>query len=577
MDDEKGVEPDLMHSETTEFTTLRSRIHRLQRLRAFVRVASVVCSTVANGLWLLVGLFLCDWIFSLSAVPRGCLIFAIVSLSTWSFARISRTLSSQWESVEAVALIVEQQHQIDGLFIAALQFETTKSFRWGSPQLAAAVVSDAAERAASLDILQGFDLRPLLQRGALLAVAILVVGTSSRIWPAHAATFWNHLHLGTAQYPTRTQWDSISIDGQIISPTDSDELRRIRVPYGRVLAVVVRCRGEIPAAAFAQLSNPRDNSRSRVHLEPVTNQPATFQGELIHMTESFQIHLHAGDASLPVVEVEIVPLPLVDIDWRITPPEYASASYQVEPAAPGVRQLSSLEGSSAGLQLTCSNKTLRSAQLSTNGKTYELRPSSKNGDGSVTWSLPSHTPFERLQESLKYEIQVIDEDQLSLERPLLGQIRLKPDRRPLVTTSAVTQKVLPTAQPKIDYSTNDDFGIAQIIALVEVIHHDGRRSEHEVAVTTIPTEQQPANLLRGQITIPLSSYELLKGDEIKVVLRVTDWRGEIAGLATSSLPLSFEVTDLNGILHQANEQDKKTAKQFDEILKRERSTGAEKK
>ena len=85
------------------------------------------------------------------------------------------------------------------------------------------------------------------------------------------------------------------------------------------------------------------------------------------------------------------------------------------------------------------------------------------------------------------------------------------------------------------------------------------------------------SIVRGQVTIPLSTYELLKGDEVKVVLEVTDWRGTIPGQQGSSEPIGFNLTDLNGILVQTGEEDKKSAKQLDEILRRELGIGGDKK
>ena len=83
--------------------------------------------------------------------------------------------------------------------------------------------------------------------------------------------------------------------------------------------------------------------------------------------------------------------------------------------------------------------------------------------------------------------------------------------------------------------------------------------------------------LRGQVAIPLSSYDLAKGDEVTILLEVTDWRGDLAGQQGVSEPLTFNVTDLSGILNQSSEEDKKSARQLEEILRRELSIGGEKK
>ena len=141
----------------------------------------------------------------------------------------------------------------------------------------------------------------------------------------------------------------------------------------------------------------------------------------------------------------------------------------------------------------------------------------------------------------------------------------------------MTRLVLPTAQPKLDYAAGDDFGVSKIVAVITLSREDGRTSRHEVIAKDVSERDQPLAVFRDQVSIPLSSYELVKGDEVKVVLEVTDWRGAIVGQKGMGEPISFRVTDLNGILAQTGEEDKKSAKQLDEILRRELGISGEKK
>ena len=143
--------------------------------------------------------------------------------------------------------------------------------------------------------------------------------------------------------------------------------------------------------------------------------------------------------------------------------------------------------------------------------------------------------------------------------------------------TAVTRQVLPTAQPKLDYAAGDDYGIATIVAVINISREDGRTSRHEIVAKVVDEKDQPQTIVRGQVTIPLSSYELAKGDEVKIVLEVTDWRGNSAGQTGTGEAITFNVTDLNGIFVQTGEEDKKSAKQLDEILRRELGIGGDKK
>ena len=351
----------------------------------------------------------------------------------------------------------------------------------------------------------------------------------------------------------------------------------MRIPYGEPIAFKVTCRGVVPSDGHARLSGINNDAQSRIELGPMTGQSNVFVGELTHLTDSFKVRFHFGDAVSDAAEVVIVPLPLVDIAWEVTPPKYAATSLKPGEFEGGSRQFSVLEGSSAKLKLTCSNKSLKSARLTSGDTTFDLVASSPDQKGPTTWSLPPQTPFDSIREGLKYEIEVIDRDNLSLETPITGQIRLKSDRPPRIVASAVTRQVLPTALPKLDYAAGDDFGVARIAAVVSISREDGRTSRHEVVIKVIPEQDQPMTIVRGQVAIPLAPYELVKGDEVKILLEVTDWRGSAIGQQGFGEPNSFNVTDLNGIFAQTGEEDKKSAKQLDEILRRELGIGGDKK
>ena len=119
--------------------------------------------------------------------------------------------------------------------------------------------------------------------------------------------------------------------------------------------------------------------------------------------------------------------------------------------------------------------------------------------------------------------------------------------------------------------------MARIVAIIQISREDGTSRRHEVVSKVIDSTDQPKTIVRGQVTVPLTPYELQKGDEVKVTLEVTDWRGTIPGQKGIGESVTFNVTDLNGILAQTGDEDKKTAKQLDEILRRELGIGGEKK
>ncbi len=568
----------------TKLATLRSQLGRLRQKRAAVRWGSALCGPLAVALWLLVAAFLCDWSFNLPVGLRAVSLLAWIAGGTWAVKRFAWPLVKVRESEQDVALIVEQHHKIDSDLVAAIQFEGPHAPTWGSARLQQAVVDYVAEFSPSLNVFEGFSYRPLPQRATVLGITLVVVLGAALAFPGHATAFWNRFLLGSAHYPTKTQIQSIAVNGQPVPVFHSMETPRVRVPYGQKIEVAVTCGGEVPRAGFVQLSGVNTDAVNRVDLNATAPEAATFAGEISHVADSFRVRFHFGDAVSDQAEVVIVPLPLVDLAWEIEPPKYAASAMKPGETDGGSRQLAVIEGSVAKLKLVCSNKPLKSASLTvgTGGSPVPLVKVAKTVVGGLPattteWTLPPGTPFDSIREPLKYDVQVIDEDGLSLESPISGQIRLKPDRLPRVVATAVTRFVLPTALPKLDYAAGDDFGVAKIVAVIHISREDGRTSQHEVVSKTIAAADQPQTILRGQVAVPLSPYELMKGDEVKVTLEVTDWRGDLTGQKGLGEPITFSVTDLNGILVQTGDEDKKTAKQLDEILRRELGIGGEKK
>ena len=578
----------------TKLATLRSQLGSLRQKRAAVRWGSAVCAPLAVALWLLVAAFLCDWSFNLPVGLRAVTLLAWVAGGIWAVKRFAWPLVKVRESEQDVALIVEQHHKIDSDLVAAIQFETPHAENWGSARLQQAVVDYVAEFSPSLNVFEGFSYRPLPHRATVLGITLIVVLGAALAFPGHATAFWNRFLLGSAHYPTKTQIESIAVNGQPVSVFHAGETPQVRIPYGQRIEVAVKCDGEVPRAGFVQLSGVKTDAENRVDLNATAPEAATFAGEIAHVADSFRVRFHFGDAVSDQAEVVIVPLPLVDLAWEIEPPKYAASAMKPGETDGGSRQLAVIEGSVAKLKLVCSNKPLKSAKLTVGEKTFELRretrderrvpdkAASTSSSGSRhspldSWTLPTGTPFDSIREAIKYEVQVIDEDGLTLDTPISGQIRLKPDRLPRVVATAVTRFVLPTALPKLDYAAGDDFGVAKIVAIISISREDGRTSQHAVVSKTIAAADQPQTILRGQVAVPLSPYELMKGDEVKVTLEVTDWRGDLVGQKGLGEPITFSVTDLNGILAQTGDEDKKTAKQLDEILRRELGIGGEEK
>jgi hypothetical protein len=352
----------------------------------------------------------------------------------------------------------------------------------------------------------------------------------------------------------------------------------------------VQAAGELPKRGEVRFTATTGNGAGRFDIVPSAGN--AFAGKLPKLVEPMHVEISLGDARTDRVSVLLVSLPVVELQVATTPPEYARYAVATEPAPSGNRLAAVLEGSRIDLNVREVNKPLAKVTLRLQDAEYPLfklvkasaAPSAtaQPGAASVVWRLPQeNSPLANITQAMRYEIDVVDEDGLSPEMPLTGSIRLKTDNMPRISGEVVTRFVLPSATPQIEYRANDDYGIAQLSVLVEVLRGDRgmtmpvgsyQRSLREIPVGKwIAREDLP---LVDRYPLELSSLGLQKGDQVRLTLQATDYRGKNPGQLAQSEPIVLEVTDESGILAAIAEADERSAQQLDAIIERQLGVGA---
>ena len=79
--------------------------------------------------------------------------------------------------------------------------------------------------------------------------------------------------------------------------------------------------------------------------------------------------------------------------------------------------------------------------------------------------------------------------------------------------------------------------------------------------------------LEGSVRVPLAALGLKKGDQVRVTLTATDYRGSGKGQTSSSEPIVLDITDVSGILAALSETDERSAKQLETIIERQLGVG----
>jgi hypothetical protein len=560
----------------TQLSSLRSRLNDLRRRRQAVRLGTGYAAIALAVLWTLVTIFVVDWLFELSKLQRVLsMLFGVIAI-VWATRRFARPWLGVHESELDMALLVEKQQRIDSDLVAALQFESAEASRWGSTQLERAVIGYVAEFGKSWNILEGFSRQELVRRGSALVATVALIGLAIVIFPAHVRVFANRLLLGSAHYPTATQFERIMVNGQEID-FESASPATVKIPYGRPVKFEVHGAGELPDAGSVELHAVDGDMTTAVDLSKASTpgETAVYSGQLPKAIDSVHYQLYLGDAWTEPAEIEVVEFPNIDVRFRSTPPSYAQGTQGVaEEVTSGSRQISVLEGSSINLEVACTNKVLTRATLNIEGTSFPLQSSNSTTETArPVWRLTqAETPFARVGRPLQYEIQVLDDDGLELDQPIRGSVRIKADQKPRVTAEVVTRVVLPTASPRVMFRARDDFGVKQVIA-----HLEPAGENASATATTVPIwPQKPADSqvsVAGEHRLNLTSLGLKPGDELKVTLEAVDDRGEAPGQSGRSETIVFQITDESGILAAISESDERSARQLDAIIKRQLGIG----
>ena len=530
-------------------------------------------SALATGLLLvLLVAFIVDFQLEMTRPQRFVSLMLIAGALWWVFQHFTRPFLGQRETDLDIALLVEKQQEIDTDLVAALQFESPSAKQWGSATLEQAVIDYVADFGQTLNVFKGFDITQVRRRVILCVTTFLIVLAAMALYPRHASAFFNRLLLGSRHYPTRTVIEQILVNGK---PVDLDgRSGALKFPFGQPLKLEIAASGVLPAQGQAKLTTVAQGVRTALTLQPQGEAQSgrqQFAAEQPRLVDTINYQIYLGDAWTDPRTLQVIPLPVVTLDLEAVPPPYAAKIEQALAEKSGSRQIAVIEGSRVDLKLTCSNKPLESATVTVEKQVIPLH--STDPEGKV-WVLPkTQTPFTQVTTPLRYQVQVTDRDGLSLEQPVVGFVRMKSDRPPRIIAGIISKRILPGAKPRISFGASDDYGIAKIRVLQEIVRENGETERSTVDVETVPVAQQPQTTFKGRYVADFKQLKLAKGDQLKLTLEAIDYRGNLEGKPASSEPLVLEVTDVQGFLASMVETDEQSARRLDAIIQRQLGIG----
>jgi len=532
-------------------STVHHGLRRLRGFRAMVRLGSAWSAWICVVLWALAGAFLLDYWMRMGRLERGILLLAVLGVIVWTVVRHLAPALRVRENDVALALLVERHQGLNSDLVAALQFADAGRDQYGSGALREAVVDCTAEASGSLDFLEGFSREQLGRRAAMLVATVLLVIAPAAVFPRYTRAFLDRFFLlGGAHYPTRT------IIERIVSPGGD------ATPYGRPVVFQVRAGGQIPPAGHVRVQAVGSDLATVVTLAPDPNDPALFAGKLQRVLDDLSYTVHLGDAYTESRLLRVIPLPLVSVRLDVTPPAYAAEAFAAE-RDPAKSSLAP-EGSRVGLEVSA-DKPLVSGSVAVDQAGYTLSAR----DGALALD-PGGTVFEKVAEPMRFKVQVVDADGLSLERPISGVVQVLPDRAPRIAAAAVSRYVLPTAKAMIMLKALDDYGLSKIVLHQIVTRTDANQVESSVTIATPP--KNPTQFAMWH-QLKLAPLKLLKGDRLSVTIEAIDYRGDDPGRGTQSDPITFLVTDRQGLLAAMQKLDDRMIERLDEIIRAQLGIG----
>jgi len=588
---------------------LRRRLAALRRRRSFARWGSALSAILLAVLLVLAALLAADIVFELDVIQRGVVMLIGTAALAWASVRAFKPAWNVRENEIDVALLVERRQTIDSDLTAALQFDRPPATAWGSPQLETAVIDDVAQRERRTDFFAGESWRPLARRVALLAAGAAAAGLAAGAFPEYVRTFSQRLLFGSPHYPTHTVIQRVSVSERVVlrpSPqsTSPDD---IALPRGSVLEVLVAAGGTLPTAGRLRLAAAGGGPEKVVDLPRLTSAQigergldrvdppgdpgsaspeAWYRADAGRLLEPLVYQIDLGDAWTDPARIEPIEPPLVDLELDVVPPAYAGGAAAA--SRPLSRHFSVLEGSALQVKVTSANgKQLREAWIDVGQGDEQLRLDLQSTDNSGrTWTLdPAGTPLSDVRGEIRFHVQAIDTDDLMLETPLSGFVRLQADRPPQATIDIVHDVVLPTARPVVQYRLQDDYGIARVLLHVAVEPHENEplvesddqpaaARQHDVDVlppaTILPASRLP---FQGSFPLDLTPFALTKGDRLKLTMEVVDARGAAPGKSFLAEPVTLEVTDEAGVLAAIAESDEQSEQRLDEVIQQQLGIG----
>ena len=527
-------------------SALHNGLRRVRQFRRGVRNGSALSMFLAPVFWALLVAMALDVVVDMGKLERSVTFLIVAGVVAWSLRKFLLPLSDFEESEVETAMLVERQHSMTTDLVAAMQFADGNREQFGSSELRAETIDHAVKVAPGLDYLEGFSREELKKKLGIFLASAGVFVVVMAAFPGHAKAFLNRFFLGNAHYPTRT------VIAEIVSPG-------AKVPFGVSVTFDVRADGELPEKGRVKIRTASSGLTTEVELVPDAADSKRYVGKLARAMDHFSYQVLLGDAYTDLRTVELTPLAVVTVDFEIETPDYASAELSRKAGSSSSRL--TLEGSRV-VPFVTADKALKSVTFSIDEKPF---PMTRDGDRFVLKAPDS--PLAQVNSTFRWEVQVLDEDDLSLERPISGVLQVRPDMPPNIGMATVSRLVWSGAKPTIQYKAVDDYALDKVVLhLAAQRLGEGSSDTSNKEPVEIASAANHESEIKGTFVLDVGKLEVTKGDRIFVSFEAFDFRGKLPGQSMRGEPLVLEVSDREGVLESLRDSDEQIEKKLDQII-----------
>ncbi|MCZ6677857.1 MAG: hypothetical protein O7E52_11475 [Candidatus Poribacteria bacterium] len=460
------------------------------------------CTIVLIGLVaILAGEAVIDLLMPLPSAVRIVLLVGIIgSVGYLLYKYLIQPLRTQL-TLHDVALNVEQKHpELEDRLVSALQFGERETDDPIEAHLLQRLVTDASERAGSIDFKATVDKSKKRKYLGIAVAAVAVSVLLALVFPAE---------INTTLHRVLMPWEKtepVLSTKLTVHPGDARLLR------GQSLAIHVEVTGKSAEKARLIYAKPNLSSEAteleerQIDMLPIEGEDNQFGYEIFNINENMEYFVVANEAESERYTVEVFDMPkVIAIEVAYTYPDYTKLKPIVQQGDGNIRAVA---GSEAEVRIT-TNKAIQSATLTVAGMDSMAMVISEGRTLTTTLDV--------LQDG-QYSVKLLCVDGFNNQIPIEYSITATPDAPPEIVIKEPGRDIKATKLEEVNIlaEATDDYGIGKLALQYSI----GSGAPQELLMETV--EMEGRTMISGSYTFYLEELDVEPGEVISYYAEATD-------------------------------------------------------